>query len=870
MNYLFGAGENGLRVVLFACVALLWWPGAKAQSTIATVHMGNQDMLGLGDRIEFLEDPANQFTVDSVRSHPPSAWQKSQVETPNFGYTDSAYWFRVRLINSELRPLDALLAIQYPLLDHIEVYMFERGQRIVEALTGDIYPFEQRPLRHRDFLFPVTLHWDEPVDVYIKVRTEGSTQLPIALWNAKRFSLIDQDEQLIKALYYGMMLLLVIYNLFLFMSIREWPYLYYVGLASSLLALMAGAHGFMFQYVYPDSPYLQELVMLLAVPSTMLFASLFATFFLRLDSTAPRLYGLLNVISGLFLACMLGAFFLPYDVSTRISVFLAIPASLVIMCVGPYAWLKGQTSARYFTIAWFFLLTGIFVGAASKFGFLPRNAFTEYSISWGSALEAILLSFALADRFNRERMARYRAQHEKLQAIEQRKHVEQKLYHQATHQPVDGLPNMVLFQQCVHHLLHAESKSVRQFTIVFIHLERLQEINKTLGHANADIILSVFSQRLAALAQPVEAYIAVAEEDQGTHYFAHLEGVIYACLLRTIQISELKAHALAMHQVLSMPLEFNSMELDLGVSIGMASFPEHGQDIATLIRHARVAVDYAGTHPEHIASYHDEINPYSARRLTLMGELSRAIQDDMLELYYQPIVRRGERDVEAFEALLRWEHPGLGFIGPDEFISLAEKTGLMRSLTYWVLERSLKDSASLAGGFKISINISVVNLQESDFVERVTALLQRYKVAPERLICEITETAVMQDPAQAIMRLDELAGLGVQVAIDDFGTGHSSLTYIRELPVYEVKVDRSFVMQMTQRENDQMIVRTAINLCHDLGYKVVAEGVEDDATLALLESFGCDYAQGYHIARPMRLVDAVAWQKDYSRGSISK
>ena len=216
--------------------------------------------------------------------------------------------------------------------------------------------------------------------------------------------------------------------------------------------------------------------------------------------------------------------------------------------------------------------------------------------------------------------------------------------------------------------------------------------------------------------------------------------------------------------------------------------------------------------------------------------------------------------MEAFEALLRWDHPSLGFIGPDEFISLAEKTGLMRSLTYWVLERCLKDSQSFADTPKLSINISVVNLQETDFVARVTELLRRYEFPPQRLICEITETAVMQDPAQSIMRLHELAALGIQIAIDDFGTGHSSLSYIRELPVYEVKVDRSFVMHMTQRENDQMIVRTAINLCHDLGYKVVGEGVEDDATLSMLEAFGCDYAQGYHIARPMRVRDVAAWQ----------
>ncbi len=825
---------------------------------MATVHIGKQNALNLGERIEYFADSQNTLSLEQIKQLSDNAWSQSQEATPNFGYTDSAYWFRFRMVNSELKPLQALLAIAYPLLDHIEVYMFEQGQLLVDEVTGDTYPFVQRPLRHRDFLFPITMYWDTPIDVYIKVKSQGAVQLPLTLWNAKQFALIDQDEQLIKILYYGMLLLLMIYNLFLFLSIRELPYLFYVGLVGSVMVLMAGTHGYLYQYVYPESPYIQNMSMLLAAPGVCLFASLFASHFLRLRDTAPRLYMLLSGFALVFITSMVGAFFLSYHVSTQISVFMAIPASVVIMFVGPYAWIKGQTSARYFIVAWFFLMSGIFVTASSKFGFLPRNGFTEYALTWGSALEAILLSFALADRFNRERLARFQEQKEKLLAVEERKQAEQKLYHQATHQPVDGLPNMVLFQQCLHKLLHSEDKTTREFTLVFIHLSRLLEINKTLGHANADIILSLFSRRLEDIAHEDSQWVSI-EDGARPQHFAHLEGVIYAAVLTSADRHAVlnRVHDLRMRLV--EPVEFNSMELDLGVSVGMASFPGHGKDIATLIRHARVAVDHADSHPERVALYHDEINPYSARRLTLMGELSRAIQDDALALYYQPITCPRDGSLVSFEALLRWDHPSLGFIPPDEFISLAENTGLIRPLTNWVLERAVRELSSLNCEQSVSVNISVVNLQERDFVHSVSRLLEKNELLADRLILEITETAVMRDPEQATTQLRRLADLGVNIAIDDFGTGHSSLAYMRQLPLYEVKVDRSFVMQMTQHDNDQMIVRAAINLCHELGFKVVAEGVEDEAALCLLDEFSCDFAQGYHIARPMPFSDLQRW-----------
>jgi diguanylate cyclase (GGDEF)-like protein len=830
------------------------------------VGVGAEDSINLGSKLEYFEDKAGQLSLADVRSLKSHAWTRSDVETPNFGYTSSSYWFRFRL-NNEVPCCGALtenkiIAIEYPLLDHLEYYEIQDGIIMKSTVTGDVYPFTQRPLRHRDFLFPISLKFNEPVDIYFRVSTQGSTQFPISIWDAQQYSFSDQDEQVVKALYYGMIVALVLYNFFLFVSIKERPYIYYVGLMASALMLMSGMHGYLFQYIFPQSPVFHKMNILISVPSALLFATLFSSYFLNLDKIAPKFNVLMNILAVIFLACIAGAFILPYNISTKISVFLAVPASFIIMFSGPYAWSKGQTAARYFTIAWVFLMLGAIISALSKFGVLPRNTFTENAVNWGSAIEAILLSFALADRFNTERYAKFTAQRKQLEEAEQRKTAETKLYYQATHQSVDGFPNIVMLQQLLHKLLHSESQGLRHFSLVFIHLSRIQEINKTLGHANADIVLSLFSRRLSNLKMDDNVSLMIEKIDQTTHYFAHIEGVIFAHILKSGELNAALQAVGGIRAELAEPIDFNGMELDLGLSIGIASYPTHGADIETIIRHARVAIDGANNLNDQIGVYSQELNPYSARRLVLMGELKKAIDTNSLALHYQPIICCETGEMLGAEALLRWNHPTLGFIPPDEFVLVAEKTGIIRSLTYWVLDNALAAHASwpkIGGKKTISVNISAVNLHEKDFERNLLALLKTHDALPEDLVLELTETSVMTDPENAMSVLKRLADDGVKIGIDDFGTGHSSMSYIQQLPVYEIKIDRSFVMEMDEVSGDEVIVRTTLNLSHDLGYKVVAEGIENQSVLDKLGIMGCDLAQGYHIARPMPLDALIEW-----------
>mgnify|MGYP003673178744 CR=1 FL=1 len=824
----------------------------------------------LGDKLYYLEDVDDQYSLEIVQSLANSAWRKSEVSTPNFGYTDSSYWFRVSLKSAD-KSLDKLLAIQYALLDHIEVYVLDNGTIRQTYLTGDVFPFEQRSIRHRDFLFPIVFQANQVLDLFIKVKTQGSLQVPIEIWERELFTWKDQDEQFIKAIYYGMLLVLVVYNLFLFLSIRERSYLYYGGLVVSVLVLMAGGPGFLYQYLYPAFPLIHKQVMLLAVPSVMLFAGLFASYFLSLSRVAPRLSKIVYLFNVVFLLSIIASFYLPYDISTRISVFLAIPSSLVIMFAGPYAWSKGQNSARYFTYAWAFLITGIVVSASSKFGFLPRNNFTEHALSWGSAIEALLLSFALADRFNRERQDKIKAQQARLEEEIQRKTAEEKLYNQATHEGLDGFPNTVLFQQVIYRLLYIDLERQPDFSLFYLHLDGLQEVSKTLGHANADIVLGLFSQRLLRLDDCNNKAVLIEKTERNKFYFAHIEKGLFAHVVTNIELNCAAEYAHELMMILAEPIEYKGMKLDLGISIGISCFPIHGKDIETLTRHARVAIDAADNSNGQVGIYSSDINPYSERRLMLMGELKKAIENDTLALHYQPIISCKSCEVASVEALLRWNHDSLGYIPPDEFISIAEQTGVMRYLTRWVLKRAFKDHSTRRRHFDpstISINISAVNLHEPDFEDYIIELLATYDLPPEELVLEITETSVMKDPEYAISALNRLADHGIKLAIDDFGTGYSSFTYIQKLPIYEIKIDRSFIQKMDEESGDKVIVKTTLNLSRDLGYRVVAEGIENQAVLNSLKKMNCDYGQGFHIARPMPINDLIKWQDNLNSGEL--
>ncbi len=864
--------ENFIAVVLGSVCFLLHLWSIPAHALDVQVQADTSN-LNLGLQVSYYHDENGQLAIQDVLKLSGKNWIPSTQDIPNFGYIESPYWLKLSLENISNHTLEKFLVITYPLLDKIEFYEFSNEQLVQEFVTGDTLPFTTRPVNNHQFIFPITLKHNTTATFYFRVQSQGSVQIPLSLWNEEDFYAEDQPEQIKTAIYYGMMLIMVAYNLFLYFSLREVAYLYYVGFVFCFLNMMTSMHGVLFQYWYPNLPGLHEWSVLFFVPATMFFANLFTVSFLNLKTIAPKLAYLFRIYMVLSFACMVGAFFLPYGLSTRISVFMVILCSLAIFFSGPYAWFKLFKSARYFTIAWFFLLIGTTLAGLNKFGIIPRNAFTENGLQWGSAIEAMLLSFALADRLNRDREARFAAQRAKLEEAHRREQAEQQLFYQASHNQLNGFPNGALLINKMKSLFEEESQ--RHFFIAIIHLRRFHEINKTLGHANADEVLLRFSKRLSSALRADEEVIPIEHRDSEKNCVANLEGVLFASLVENpfamteasqvsmeLERQIIKNKMTELLAKISEPIDFSGMSIDVGLSIGIAIAHEHGADPNTLIRNAQIAVDVADRANGSIGFYSALINPYSERRLGLVGELRKAIRENGLTLYYQPKWNFTDHRVEGMEALARWNHDKLGMIPPDEFIPLAEKTGIISELTQWVLNESLRNLKLLHvhhPHLQVAVNISAMNLRELDFVEAIDQLLRSHEINSRALTLEITETAIMSDPEQALRALQALSKLGVRLSIDDFGTGHSSLSYIKKLPVNEIKIDRSFVMEMDAIKDDAVIVSTTLNMCHSLGYQVVAEGIESQTVFHTLQQLGCDYAQGYYLAKPLPHPELLAW-----------
>jgi predicted signal transduction protein with EAL and GGDEF domain len=306
-----------------------------------------------------------------------------------------------------------------------------------------------------------------------------------------------------------------------------------------------------------------------------------------------------------------------------------------------------------------------------------------------------------------------------------------------------------------------------------------------------------------------------------------------------------------LQEALRRPFALRGVAVELEASIGVALYPEHGTTAGRLLQRADVAMYEAKRGGHGIVTYTAERDPYSADRLGLLAELRRAIERDELVLHYQPKVSLRTGELTGVEALVRWQHPVRGLLGPDEFIPLAERTGAVADLTRWVVDRALADCRAL--DVPVAVNLAAANIVDVTLPEAIGALLERHGVPADRLVCEISEHTVMVDPVRASDVLDGLRALGVGLSLDDFGTGHSSLSYLKRLPLDEVKIDRSFVAGMIDDENDTVIVRSTIDLARNLGLRVVAEGVETEEIMEALAELRCDVAQGYFISRPLDL-----------------
>jgi diguanylate cyclase (GGDEF)-like protein len=414
--------------------------------------------------------------------------------------------------------------------------------------------------------------------------------------------------------------------------------------------------------------------------------------------------------------------------------------------------------------------------------------------------------------------------------------------HQALHDTLTGLPNRTLFHDRVDQALLTARREGLRLAVMIMDVDRFKEINETLGHQNGDRLLRLIALRLKGSLRASDTIARLGGDEFGL-LLPKMEQPGAAAQVARKVIKALK----------DQPLVVGGLTLDVGASIGISMYPEHGEDVDVLLQRADVAMYAAKESLAGYETYREDHNRYSPSRLALAGELRRAIEDRTLILHYQPKAELGSGRIRGVEALVRWPHPTRGLLTAEAFVPLAENTGLIKGLTLLVLDTGLRQvRAWRRSGLEITVavNISAANLHDPRFPREVKQLLRKWKVDPSWLELEITESSIMKDPVRGLEVLAELSEMGVGLSIDDFGTGYSSLAYLKQLPVQEIKIDKSFVLGLAADPSAAMIVRSVIDLGRNLGLSVVAEGVETEAIWHQLGDLGADLAQGFYLARP--------------------
>ena len=424
--------------------------------------------------------------------------------------------------------------------------------------------------------------------------------------------------------------------------------------------------------------------------------------------------------------------------------------------------------------------------------------------------------------------------------------------HRALHDELTDLPNRSLLEDRVDQAILMAKRRREPVAALFMDLNDFKQINDALGHFYGDYLLQQVAHRFRGAVRAADT-------------LARLGGDEFALVLPGAGLAEAKKIAQKLAASLEEPFLIEGHHLSVGVSTGIAIYPEHGEVSENLLQSADSAMYTAKRHQILYAVYNPEEDRASMNRLILIGQLRNAISNDQLVLHYQPKISLSNGKFCGVEALVRWQHPEQGMIPPNNFIPLAEQAGLIRQLSAWVLARALEQHAEWRENglcIPVSVNLSIKNLQDTEFPSRIEELLRKWRMEPKLLTLEITESSMMTDPNRVKKVIGLLSELGIKMSIDDFGTGYSSLAYLCRFPAMEIKIDKSFITDMLRNEDNAVIVRSTIDMIHNIGREVVAEGVEDEATMKLLKKLGCDCLQGFHISRPLSSEQLHSWLRE--------
>ncbi|EAR10516.1 EAL domain-containing protein [Reinekea blandensis] len=813
-----------------------WQDLAKAQSDPPS---------GLSYEFAYLKE---EVAVADLLRLPDSAFTGSDWNQIPLGFSDQTYWLRITLDNQTSSARDLVLVLDNPMINRLEVFS-TNADGLPEPLlvTGDQ---TQNPVRLQLMLPHVPFRLsDIPQRFYIKAQTNGAPIVPVTILTADGFNQLEQSLHLIWGSFCGIILLMVVYNLVLYMGLKDETYVYYSGYIFSLLLLLGVAHGYGY-YLFPRS--LQQwlsanIISLNALATLMTF--LFASSFLRYSAEqGPLSRVMLTVRHALwiYLAFTLVA---PEHIEAQIYPFIQAVGYVVVMAMILYRIPEKLTWTRYYIISWLPLYIGGAIAFLLFSGDIEYSFLTRHAFLFSIVLEMALISMALADRFST---------------------LEKVRLYQATHDEVVGLANTGLLKEAIKTSM-AQSIEPR-LTLVAIEISNLDSIRPYLRDQEMSDLFHAISQSFDTELSGYGHLHTIDDQSVHHRHCAVLRGEILCFLMD----NHSRSHLDATLKALSQRDNYNPMPDSLPFRIQChfaGAILQNNTQATELLRQVRHALQTAKTSQQAYHIYQPLEVQSQGLHVRLAQDLVNAIEAGDLELYHQPQISLTQPEDRASEVLLRWHHPTEGLIPTIDVITIAEQTGLIRSLTRWVLSAAFSQTKTLRQlgycGIRVSINISANDLSHRGFSSDVIGLLDSTGLPADIFTLEVTESMHLSDQAVFQQNFTELRDHGFLFAIDDFGTGYSSLSYANEHPFSELKIDRSFVTDMLNDPKRQTIVSATVSMAKKLKLIVTAEGIEDDATAETLKALGCDKLQGFGFARPMPFSDYQAWLNE-QQGPLSE
>ena len=809
--------------------------------------------------LSYFEDVNDEETIESIWHH--AQWLENTTgRVLNFGFVDYPVWIRFPVQASQLSKQHWHLVIPYPLLQKADVYLMSDVTRKVvwsSSLRSSLTDKSSLQSHHINFALPHE-NISGPLSIYLRVESNTSLQVPLEMWERKSLIVQQNVETLLWGLYFGVMLALILYNGFLFASMRDVTYAFYVLSLISVVMLMLSISGFGYRYVW-NSMAFTALALPLSATIGSFWLLCFALSFLKAESINFSIRILMQILAAVALLVSIFVFYVP-EVGAYTTGYIGAVTIVLMTLAGLSALVNGQVIARYFVSATAAFALGAILYLANVFGLVPSSRITNHAIQAGSVLEALLFSFALAHRIKEERRQKLIAMKKMEQAQRIIVEVQNQALQQALHDPVTRKPNESLLNNRIGELI-ADIHQLNSFALVLISFPQLKQISSSMGRRLAKEVFESVIDRLEneltndIQSIPVElandGYVAV--EEFGSLIFMCKTGEgfrsVYDFVGNLIQSYE-------------NAIRIGETSIKLDACCGIASYPKHGDRAELLLQHACSARDYGLRTGEILNIYSAEIDDFGRRRLALVGALSQAVKERELEVYLQPQFECGTQSLVGAEVLLRWNSEQFGVVSPVEFIEVGEEAGLMPSITRYVVEESF----SVLKGFNhsslpitISINLSIQNLVEAKFVPYVIHMAEKHMINLADVVFEITETSMSEDMETVIATLNQLAAAGSRISLDDYGTGYSSLAYLSRLPVHELKIDRSFVQHMEHLDSNYRIVENTVKLARALQIETVAEGVENISTLGSVSRLGCNRVQGFYFAKPMPVSQFREW-----------